>query len=170
MSWETLSLTFFSFTTNCGLPFAARGGLYTFLTARGICFHVSQIFTSSILLNFLIHRIDVFFTYQFFSVYIYTLSYIIQHTPWKWEGSIFSLFVLCRKGFRYETCFTLGSSGGRGGTARTRNDGTCLHMKWKLILFGTTLKIMKNINLQLFHISLRSCDIYTCMIFTWDDL
>ena len=30
---------------------------------------------------------------------------------------------------RYETCVTLGSGGGRAGTARTRNDGTCVHMK-----------------------------------------
>ena len=112
-----------------------------------------------------------FFSLINFFLYTYIhLHILFSSLSWKWEGSIFCLFVLCRKGFRYETCFTLGSGGGRAGTVRTRNDGTCVHMKWNLILFETTLKIMKNINLQLFHISLRSWDIYTCVIFKWDDL
>ena len=61
----------------------------------------------------------------FFIITEFTLDYcglIVHHV-------IFCFFVLCRKGFRYETWVTLGSGGGRAGTARTSNDGTCAHMK-----------------------------------------
>ena len=37
-------------------------------------------------------------------------------------------------------------------------------MKIKFVLFERTLKIMKNINLQLFHISHSSWDIYTYVL------
>ena len=112
-----------------------------------------------------------FFSLINFFLYTYIHLHILFSLLPGSENVVFFVCLYCvEKGFRYEACFTLGSGGGRVGTARTRNDGTCVHMKWKVILFETTLKIMKNINTQLFHISLRSWDIYTCVIFKWDDL
>ena len=83
-------------------------------------------FTSSILFNFFIYRIEFFSLINFY-IHICIYIYYLAHSP-RSEKGVF-LFILCRKGVRYETCVTLGSGGGRVGTARTRNDGTCVHMK-----------------------------------------
>ena len=47
---------------------------------------------------------------------------------------------------------------------------TSIYAKIKFVLFERTLEILKNINLQLFHILLSSWDIYTYVIFKWDGL
>ena len=105
-----------------------RGGLYTFLTARGICFHVSHLplqFSSIFSFTGL-----TFFSLINFFLYAYIhLHILFSSLPGSEKGVFFVCLYCVEKALDMRRVLLWGVVGGRVGKVRTRNDGTCVHMK-----------------------------------------